>query len=882
MTTFFQTTLTWMYVVGLVVTLIASAVMDVCVRRVLSCRDIKRVLCRQSWCARVVVFVCVLEMVVYGSTKPRAAAVGNATMTSTTPTLVMAATGVVASADGDQDLASSVSESDIARGCQRLSVSTNVGYSYAMPTNGILHGHWRERGAYEDVVRIDFGDWGFLHGSNEVRRLWAFSWGMARSVLRDAACEIAPVGSPMSAIPYMSRLWTAQTSNDTQLVTWEKFVFGRVPLSSAESAESAGFDVVNAQIELFCNGDFILRSNEVATAFRNIDPNDWDGDGWTNDVDLDPRVWTGGDFGLSQPLPDGANESAYCWIDVRTPYNAVVRFSGDGASDLPDPTFTTRAGETNRVTLLVGKRYAVESVQPVSVVGKSASEIMVDGDGTTALTVVYPVTVEAADGDNGGFAMRVSPSNLGGEFDWTRHCCPITGFGLRFWYACTAGCDCTGCAAGGFYSYEGYSLVCGGGACGCPMREEDARYATCVDDGPHAASVSVSFSSPAVVFEDAYTNRPGEVVERRSTRTTLVCIAHGGEQGVSAKFSLDGGGRLLRVRGGELPVSKFVPPQQKLEFEVEYEGLVTSDERDDIVATAVMTGYGDSLTPSSVEARLTSAKVELRAVYDAPENDNPTRHLYGVGELVELRHWPQSADVAWVVGEDDAGSSLLPGDDCDGVLRLHYRGEYAVDLRARCGGVEYSPSLSLVEPQEVLCREVEWDGGCLPRGLSGGFGMYQTLHVTPMYVSFCGIDMAEIPCDSVVPPSGYYASTNFAGSLSHTSAVGAGAWHHVGVGNRWCVDHAASGARTPPWSDGVMVWKIPIQWFQRLDSSLSWLNGMTFSDGKLVGGSDSAYMQAFEMSGSGTVKVTKHGHWISRSTNDVIRLDGRQVHGGVH
>ena len=160
--------------------------------------------------------------------------------------------------------------------------------------------------------------------------------------------------------------------------------------------------------------------------------------------------------------------------------------------------------------------------------------------------------------------------------------------------------------------------------------------------------------------------------------------------------------------------------------------------------------------------------------------------------------------------------------------------------------------------------------------------MCQTLYVGPMYVSFCGIDMAEIPCDSIVPPSGYYASTNFTGVLSHTSAAGAGAWHHVGAGNRWCVDHAASGERSPPWSNGVMSWTIPIQWFQRLDSALSWPDGMTFSDGKLVGGVENAYLQTFEMSGDGVVKVTKHGHWISRSTNDVIRLDGRQVHGGEH
>ena len=79
-----------------------------------------------------------------------------------------------------------------------------------------------------------------------------------------------------------------------------------------------------------------------------------------------------------------------------------------------------------------------------------------------------------------------------------------------------------------------------------------------------------------------------------------------------------------------------------------------------------------------------------------------------------------------------------------------------------------------------------------------------------------------------------------------------------------------------------MTWKIPIQWFERLESSLSWLDGMVFSDGKLVGGSEVAYLQVFNMTECGTARVSKHGHWASRTTNDMIRLDGRVVHEGGH
>ena len=97
------------------------------------------------------------------------------------------------------------------------------------------------------------------------------------------------------------------------------------------------------------------------------------------------------------------------------------------------------------------------------------------------------------------------------------------------------------------------------------------------DDGPHAAGASVTFSAAAVIFESAYTNMPGEVVARRSTRTTLTCVAHGGETGGTASFSIVNGDRLVTCAEGSLPVTRFVPPRQKLELEIEYEGMLPSD-----------------------------------------------------------------------------------------------------------------------------------------------------------------------------------------------------------------------------------------------------------------------------------------------------------------
>ena len=312
------------------------------------------------------------------------------------------------------------------------------------------------------------------------------------------------------------------------------------------------------------------------------------------------------------------------------------------------------------------------------------------------------------------------------------------------------------------------------------------------------------------------------------------------------------------------------------------EGKLPSGGEWDIIAKADFTERGTGTRHSTFEDELTSVKVELEAVYDAPENHNPCRHVYGVGEKVKLKHEPTNVSVDWLIGDSDFFSELEDGSGCDKVLRLHYLGGNATDLIVKYREIGYSPDVSLVEPQSIVCKRQAWDGDCVPKGQAGGVGMYLWLYVEPMYVSFQGIDVAEIPCATVVQPIGYYATTNFNGVLSHTLDAEAGYWHHVGEGNYWCQDQARSNIRRPSWSEGAMTWNIPIQWYQRLESSGSWPRGFIHADGRLIGGSEGAYQQLFNMSAEGTVKVTKHGHWVDRTTNDVIRLDGIVVHTGNH
>jgi len=55
----------------------------------------------------------------------------------------------------------------------------------------------------------------------------------------------------------------------------------------------------DAQIELFPNGDFVMRSNMVETVCSRVNPDDWDGDGLANEIDANPMQYDGDLFGTS-------------------------------------------------------------------------------------------------------------------------------------------------------------------------------------------------------------------------------------------------------------------------------------------------------------------------------------------------------------------------------------------------------------------------------------------------------------------------------------------------------------------------------------------------------------------------------------------------------
>ena len=852
---------------------------------------------RLPWFGQFLILAFAVHLIVFGSTKTNATdGVSGGASASQRLGVRQPSEATQPKAARRELLVPTVSVDDIVRGYRLADVTTNATISYEMPGDAILCGNWHLRGAYDDVTRIDLGDWRFPLGSNSCDHLWAFVSAALRPTIRDAQHALVATDETLSAIPRQSALWFSADSPLVRRITWEDFALGRVPISTTDD-ETNAVELVSAQIELHRNGDFITRANDVEKTYRRVNPFDWDSDGLPNDRDPNPYVYDGDHFGPEQVLPEGANTNAYCWIDVVVPHvDALVIFEGDGPSNLADPDFIARADETNRVTLLIGKTYEMRCDQPIEIVGQSDPAIQVWHTDESAF-ICWPVEINSLPnarrllrsfGDDEphpptGFTMQVSPENLGGCFAWSDACCRVEGSDLTYWIACDFNCACRGCTVSGTYSYEGYGIPVYGASCGCPD-ENDWPPDQDVEWGPYEAGIAVTFDTKAVIFEDAYTNLPGVVVGRRSTRTTLTCVVNGGPHGGIASFSATGLERLLRVGGNVavLPTGPVrVPAGASFHYCLEYEGFRPSESEEDIV---VRGRFDENLTDEilSDEDKATAVKLKLEAVYEAPENPNASRHIYGVGEKVRFCVTPVVPGATLSVVKADVGDTVTRYDT------FEYERSVAVtqeniyrcpatdtrpDITLHCHDSSYSPLMTVVEPQYVVARNATSEGAFWPGDVCMGT-LITTDYVGPFTVSFRGVKMFEVVCTNAIPPTGYFATTNFIGNLVHDLRAGAGWIHPIGDGNYWMTDQAGRSAPYANWSSGRLEWKIPIGW-ARFSSESDNASRTTSCDYELfmnkrsrpllIGNREDAYKQIYTIDDDGTSAVEKFGYKLSRN-----------------
>ena len=161
----------------------------------------------------------------------------------------------------------------------------------------------------------------------------------------------------------------------------------------------------------------------------------------------------------------------------------------------------------------------------------------------------------------------------------------------------------------------------------------------------YSASVSAAFTKPAVIFEDPYENKPGDLFARRSTRTRLNIVASGGLYGATLSVSATNLTKLCHLSGPALPLAPVsVPSGTSVGYSIVYDGLEASETQDDIAVTATVIENMTGMV-SSNECNATSIRLELAAVWEAPENPCTNRHVYGVGEKVLFKLCPQLSSV---------------------------------------------------------------------------------------------------------------------------------------------------------------------------------------------------------------------------------------------
>jgi hypothetical protein len=723
----------------------------------------------------------------------------------------------------------SVTSDDVARGFLLESVSTNDSYSYAMPANGTRYGRWWKRGAYEDVFSLDLGEMRFPLGTNLCDSLWVYTWGMAGARLGDASNRIAATGVPMSAVPCASQFWSAALPGGARRLTWQDFALNRDTNTP-----------VSAQLELYPSGDFVARSNLVESVYRRINPDDWDDDGDPNDTDENPYIYDGDFFGPHQEMPEGANSNAYCWVDiVVSNANALVTFTGDGPSALPDPRFIARAGETNRVTILIGKTYTVTCDMPIVVVDKSDPEIEVTRTSANRIGIVWPVEIWSED-HGSYFEMFVSPDFLGGAYSWsTNGCCEIAGSGSFYTFLCGGGCGCDGCSIDGHYRYEGYSLTMFSGECGCEPHGGGEN---------EPAGVGVSFSHKVLFYEDEYYDEALGVTVPPWTgeRVALKCSVSGGQYGGVFSLSLANIGKLERIGGDVLPVGDVsVAANETRSWRAVYTFVEHSDSEDDVQATAT---FMENLSGAEVTDTDSMTVVMLRAVADAFWPTNKIRKSFGVGETATIYKTPSIQATATASrGICEIGDG---GDVC--YTCPHSGDDDAIVITAK--DCSHAMVFNILEPSGYNVINVN-SNIFATAGVAGGFEMLFELRVLPRRVSFKNVELIELP-RVATDADGYYAQPSKTNLLDH-GKNGAGTWNGVGDQNT-AGDKACMTVNDPPWlGGGSFTWPVPNAWRVVGDNV----------DGTIFCNTD----QRFELDADGTARLKKFRYTGERMTNGVYR-----------
>ncbi len=836
-----------------------------------------------------------------------------------------------------------VTEADVARGWRVVSESPSGPLDE--PPGAVTNRPLRLRGGSDWAFRVAPPGWRFPWAGGALAGVTVLARGVVRPGARTRFFPV-PLPGGVSLLPEArwgllpdggaSVFRHAVAADGTLLLDWRNACAGRHPNCPT-----------NLRMALHADGSFAWRTDGRTVRYAPVLPFDWDGDGLANAADPEPlvphpadahganaewyRVVCSNVFEAAEDrtqqvvsLPNGesvafradANARAYHFVDVTAAAGpAPVAFSADRASRLGSPVLVARAGETNRVPLLVGVAYAVTSTVPISISAASPGGFVEIADamncvpppggpqpaaaGTHAYAVRWPLGFEAAR-EGRATTFRAVPYDPGGTFEWTSGAdgragvrrasrssdCPFTAGSETVAFDCPGGCGCGGCSVAGAYRLEGALFQLPPATCGCGDGDDDDPLGPGRPPAvPSAGGVSVAFSAKAVVFEDRHEAAPGAWSERRSTQTVLTIWADGGPDGGTFTLTPRNLGKLAPEGGTgplSLPSGGTLAPGETYSATFECSGLEASGAEGDVAVSASFTDAETGETRND-EAKLTVVRIEIRSTVDPPDPSarSINRHTYGVCEQVELLQFPGSPKVAW----DPVGGGTL---DSESIYNCPLSG-CRNPLRASCSGISYTPQIEVIEPDGVKAellygttRESVITYG-VPRGKAGGVGMRLRLSVKPFHVSFSRIAVQEV-VSFTYDASGYFSNPYFNGAFAHTGGIGgagAGIWHDIDEDNYFSDDEAAYNA--------VVLW-LTQKGIPTSDPACSWTSGYVYMDNpfgwnkKGTSGDATVYKRFAEdvqdeimIDAVGTVGVRKLLNQVTRTTNDVVHVNGRRI-----
>ena len=459
-------------------------------------------------------------------------------------------------------------------------------------------------------------------------------------------------------------------------------------------------------------------------------------------------------------------------------------------------------------------------------------------------------------------------------------CLSCMGFSIGF--NCSTICTCHGeCHAVGGYAFENALFAVTGGVCRCGF-DDPQPYGPSPHDPSDPPSIFISFSKPAVIFEDAYEDKPGVTVARRSTRVGLTIDIYGGPHGGAFLLSDQNLSKLTKISGNVLlPYGLQLAAYESFHATGVFEGVVPSDSENDVkVIGSFLEADTDAIFGNS--SQLSVVRVELSPRVAAPKNFSPHRHSYGVCELVRHLQIPSTPVVTWNPtgggsNEMFAGSQhyRCPLDGCEN------------PLRAEIGTVHYTPLIDVQEPfgvESTAERPIVYSNA-VHKGEAGGIGMKLYLYITPLEVSFSEIAVEEVPC-LTYEAEGYFTNIYFNGAFAHTGGqwgAGAGRWADVDRNNQFGeYDEAAYNDKIP--------WLTP-NGTPTTNAAYAWTEGYVYIDNpfgwhvKGTSGNTPPY-KVFGENIQDTIMLDEHGrvgvwklnNWVIRTTNDVVSLFGPKEH----